>query len=53
MERLHIEISTLEISTSLDSFQPVEEDIIFPAVNGFNSTVDAVFKDLGMWEIVA
>lgn len=40
-------------NTSPDSFQPVEEDIIFPAVKDFNATADAVFKHLGMWEIVA
>lgn len=28
-------------------------DIIFPAVKDFNPTIDAVFKDFGMWEIVA
>lgn len=40
-------------NTSLDIFQPVKEDIIFPDVKDFNSTVDTVFKHLGMWKIVA
>lgn len=40
-------------NTSFDSFQPVKEDVIFPVVKDFNSAVDAVFKHLGMWEIVA
>lgn len=40
-------------NTSFDSFQSVKEDIVFPAVKDFNSAVDAVFKHLGMWEIVA
>lgn len=40
-------------NTSLDSFQAVEEDIVFPAVKDINATANAVFKHLGMWEILA
>lgn len=40
-------------NTPLDSFQTVEEDIIFPAVKDINATADAVFKHLDMREILA